>query len=84
MAAPDLFVQWKGTNACADFLCRCGNSFHFDRDFLYYIQCHACGAVYQVPHTLALVEVTEGWSDPMAAPLTDGLIQVTNPEGEDH
>lgn len=83
MSASNLFVQWKGTEVCADFACRCGSSFHFDRNFLYYIKCHSCGTIYQVPYTLELVEVTEGWSDPTGAPLTEGLIQVTGPEGED-
>jgi hypothetical protein len=54
-----LFIQWKGTDACADFACRCGVFCHFDRDFLYNIKCHACGTIYRVPDTFILEEVPE-------------------------
>ena len=43
-----MFIQWKGTNVCLDFDCRCGTHGHFDGDFAYYLGCPSCGAVYEM------------------------------------
>jgi len=53
--APYAFIQWKGTNVCADVHCVCGNSAHFDVDFFYAVKCAACGAVYDVEPFVRLV-----------------------------
>lgn len=48
----DVFLQWKGTDACFDFTCSaCGASGHVDADFAYRVQCR-CGAVYEMPNKL--------------------------------
>lgn len=48
----NVFVQWKGTDACFDFGCECGANGHFDGFFAYSLRCGACGAVYAMPSTV--------------------------------
>lgn len=43
-----MFIQWKGTDVCLDFHCRCGSDTHLDGDFAYYVQCPACDTVYEM------------------------------------
>jgi len=43
-----MFIQWKGTDLCADFHCDCGYNGHIDDDFTYYVECGGCGAVYEM------------------------------------
>jgi hypothetical protein len=45
---PHVWVQWKGTNVCCDVRCACGESSHFDGEFMYYIRCPHCGQAYEV------------------------------------
>jgi len=44
----EMFIQWKGTDVCIDFLCPCGGEGHFDGDFAYFIRCPSCRAVYRM------------------------------------
>jgi hypothetical protein len=44
-----VFIQWKGTNVCLDFVCACGNAGHFDGDFAYVLQCAKCGTEWEMP-----------------------------------
>lgn len=53
--APYVFVQWKGTGVCLDFVCPCGFDGHYDGDFAYGLQCSRCGAVFTMPHTFGLI-----------------------------
>lgn len=46
---PEVFIQWKGTDACFDFNCDCGAHHHFDGYFAYYVKCGSCGTVWQMP-----------------------------------
>jgi hypothetical protein len=55
----EVFLQWKGTDACFDFTCACGNSDHIDGDFAYYVQCEACGQVYEMPTQLTATPVDD-------------------------
>jgi len=41
-------LQWKGTDACADIVCICGATGHFDGDFMYNLECYECHRVYDV------------------------------------
>lgn len=59
MNDPQFSIQWKGTRACGDFTCRCGNVCHFDEEFLYFIRCRKCRALYRVPDILPLEEIPE-------------------------
>ena len=49
---PDAFIQWKGTDACLDVYCTCGEQFHFDGYFAYELTCGRCGQTYELPNTL--------------------------------
>jgi hypothetical protein len=51
-----VFIQWKGTEVCLDFYCDCGTQGHYDGDFAYALRCAECGRVWQLPHSVALVE----------------------------
>jgi hypothetical protein len=46
---PEVFIQWKGTDACFDFACDCGAHYHFDGFFAYFVKCGSCGQVWQMP-----------------------------------
>lgn len=57
---PELHVQWKGTEVCADFHCSCGADGHIDDAmFCYTIRCGRCGKAWDVPTSLALTPSTE-------------------------
>lgn len=43
-----MFIQWKGTDVCMDFHCDCGESYHVHGDFVYVLECPACGAKYEL------------------------------------
>lgn len=51
---PHAWIQWKGTNVCADIHCSCGTLTHFDGDFMYFITCGACGTLWEVGTHVAL------------------------------
>lgn len=55
---PHAFIQWKGTNVCADLWCICGAQGHIDDEFMYFVRCIACGRVYRVGCHVTLYEVT--------------------------
>lgn len=54
--APYAFIQWKGTNVCADIHCACGAQIHFDGGFMYAVKCPHCGAEWAVEPFVRLVE----------------------------
>ena len=56
----NIFLQWKGTDACFDFSCDCGAYSHHDGMFIYFIKCSTCGAVYEMPQHLLAVRVDPG------------------------
>lgn len=47
--SPSAFIQWKGTNVCMDFYCRCGAHCHFDGDFAYTVKCPHCNTIWEMP-----------------------------------
>lgn len=53
----DVFLQWKGTDACFDFYCPCGTTQHIDAQFAYYVKCPRCDVVYQMPYNLIATPV---------------------------
>lgn len=58
IAGPHVFLQWKGTDVCLDFHCRCGALGHFDGYHAYYVRCMRCGTVWQLPTSLIPREIT--------------------------
>lgn len=64
MDRPCAFIQWKGTDVCADYYCVCGEQFHLDVDFAYAVQCHHCGRRYEVSAMIELREMPpeEEWT----------------------
>lgn len=55
-SAPHAWVQFKGTNLCADFACPCGGG-HIDAEFAYFVRC-ACGKVYELAGFLEAREIS--------------------------
>ena len=55
---PNTFVQWKGTDVCMDFECKCGAGLHIDAMFVYSIECGHCHRVYVMGDRVAVFDVT--------------------------
>jgi hypothetical protein len=51
-ARPDVFLQWKNTDACIDFCCACGAGLHFEGYFGGELTCGHCGQTWEMPHKL--------------------------------
>lgn len=51
------FIQWKGTDVCADLTCLCGEHLHFDGDFMYHVKCPYCGQVYKCDAEIKLFPI---------------------------
>lgn len=51
---PHAWIQWKGTNVCADIHCECGHLSHYDGDFMYFIRCPNCRRIWEVGSHIAL------------------------------
>jgi hypothetical protein len=63
-----VFIQWKGTNVCADLTCpKCGEGEHFDGMFLYYWKCRGCGTMWQLGCHVALKETDDKHADGLIA-----------------
>ena len=56
---PHAFIQWKGTDSCADYYCVCGEQFHIDSDFVYAVQCPYCNRRYEVSSMIELREMSK-------------------------
>lgn len=54
---PYCFIQWKGTDVCMDFNCKCGYYHHMDGMYMYYIKCPECGTTYKCEPLITLTEV---------------------------
>lgn len=52
-------IQWKGTDACIDLHCKCGQHAHVDGMFAYFYECSACGAKYALGCIVKLIPLTE-------------------------
>lgn len=55
----NVYIQWKGTDACLDFYCDCDPSepAHLHGDFVYSVKCPQCGKIYTLPDMLTLTDV---------------------------
>lgn len=56
---PHGWIQWKGTDVCADLYCICGFHGHVDGDFFYGYECKKCGQKYGVGMNIKLIPLTE-------------------------
>ncbi len=54
---PRGWIQWKGSDVCMDVYCECGNHFHIDADFAYYVKCPSCERVYMCNGHIELIEL---------------------------
>lgn len=70
------FIQWKGTDVCLDFYCRCGAHGHVDGDFAYYVRCAACGTIYEMGTQVKAVAID-------LARIPDGLNRVVTATVDD-
>ena len=52
-------IQFKETDLCIDICCECGETYHLDGDFIYYVQCGACQRVYELDPFIALIPSDE-------------------------
>jgi hypothetical protein len=60
------FIQWKGTNICMDFYCKCGYDNHYDGYFAYFVQCSKCSQIYKMAQSIEMEEVdTAAPHDPL-------------------
>jgi hypothetical protein len=53
----NMFIQYKGTDLCADLWCECGKHLHVDDYFAYAVQCPSCKAIYELPQLVTAVKV---------------------------
>ena len=60
---PCLALQWKNTDACLDFDCECGASYHFDGYFCFQVQCPKCERIYALDTNIRLVRLSNEESE---------------------
>jgi len=65
---PHGWVQWKGTDACIDIHCECGQMSHVDGDFLYYVRCPHCKRVFFLNGHIEMIHMTV---EPTSARITE-------------
>ena len=65
------WIQWKGTNVCADVYCACGAHFHIDDEFAYHVKCPKCGRLYAMCANIRLMPVTAEEIEGMCEPVTE-------------
>lgn len=56
---PRAFIQWKGTDVCADYYCACGDKFHVDGRFAYVLKCPHCKRLYAAACFVNLLEISK-------------------------
>lgn len=55
-----MFIQWKGTDVCADVWCpECGATSHIDGYFFYGFKCFACKSTFKVGQSVTLTKCNE-------------------------
>ncbi len=55
---PHAWIQWKGTNVCADIRCACGEHSHIDAEFAYNVRCPSCKQVFGMSPFVMLVPLS--------------------------
>ncbi len=56
-----LYVQWKGTDICADLHCDCGHHTHVCGDFMYTAMCEKCEQHYRLDEHITITKVDKDW-----------------------
>jgi len=56
---PYAFVQWKGTDACVDINCSCGELTHLDADMPFGVRCPYCKRVWKLGVYVSLLPADE-------------------------
>lgn len=54
---PHAWIQFKGTDLCADFHCPCGEHGHIDAEFAYFFRCK-CGKVFELSGFIEAREIS--------------------------
>jgi hypothetical protein len=73
-------IQWKGTDICMDFECKCGHGFHVDGEFVFYIKCPGCDALYAMSPQIRVVEVPAEFTEEVT---NGGLLWVEDEPDEE-
>ena len=71
----DVFMQWKGTDACLDLNCDCGTSSHVDGLFAYYVRCPGCLSIYEMPHDLTARKINPATDGEYAGQFLQGEVE---------
>ena len=74
-ATADVFMQWKGTDACLDLNCDCGTSSHVDGLFAYYVRCPGCLSIYEMPHDLTARKINPATDGEYAGQFLQGEVE---------
>jgi len=53
------FIQWKSSDVCIDYYCKCGNHSHFDGYFAYTFECPECQTIYTCSSVIELIEIKQ-------------------------
>lgn len=61
----NVYIQYKGTDLCADFYCECGTHLHYDGYFAYAVKCAVCGVMYEMPQMVTMRKVESSRWDPI-------------------
>jgi phage terminase large subunit GpA-like protein len=56
---PYAWIQWKGTDVCADIHCSCGKLSHIDANCAYYVKCPHCDQIYGLCGDIKLIPITQ-------------------------
>lgn len=50
------WIQFKGSTLCIDISCECGEGYHYDGSFCYFIRCPNCKKVFALNGHISLHE----------------------------
>ena len=64
---PSAHIQWKGTDVCMDIYCDCGQQYHIDDSFVYFVKCPYCGSVFMCNPHIELVKLTQEEKERLAS-----------------
>ena len=54
-----VFIQYKGTDLCADLYCECGTQWHAHGMFVYAVRCPGCGRDYELSAHIKLIPMAD-------------------------